>query len=168
MKLPLRITTSLLLLFSVCLPSKAINPDSFVLPTSNLRIAEISEAQLLVRRVPRLPIQPNRLSAALSRFRQRTVRVGSTEFSLGTNDMRHILERHHPRFWNGSTRTRNTSFRENMTINEVTNAVLEVANQNRQTLSRLGRGTGQVRGVFNGVRYVLGVRRGRFHQFYPE
>ncbi|MBD2740936.1 hypothetical protein [Coleofasciculus sp. FACHB-1120] len=171
MKISIKITTSLLLLFSVSLQAEAKNLHSRDLFTADLGSVQMNEEQLLARKVPSIRIQPNRLRAALSTFRTRRVKIGSTNFTLGPNDMRHILREHHPRFWNlgnpNKKKKVQTFFRENMTVDSISNAVISVANQNRQKLSRIGFGTAQVNGVVNGVTYVLGVKQGRLHQFYP-
>ena len=83
--------------------------------------------------------------------------------------MRHILTRHHPDYWDGTTRGTQTFFKRNMTIDEITEAIESVVAQNREELHRIGpRGTNRVRGIVNGVRYVLGVNKGRVGSFYPE
>lgn len=171
MKVSIKITTSLLLLFSVSLQAEARSLHSHNLFTADLGSVQMNEEQLLARKVPSIRIQPNRLAAALSRFRPRRVKIGSTNFTLGTSDMRHILREHHPRFWNlgnpNKKKKVQTFFKQSMTVDAVSNAVISVANQNRQKLSKIGLGTDKVRGVVNGVTYVLGVKRGRLHQFYP-
>ncbi len=48
----------------------------------------------------------------------------------------------------------------------VLGAIGAVARQNRQQLIDIGSGYGQVQGVVNGQRYVLGVSNGRIGQFY--
>ncbi|MBD2184956.1 hypothetical protein H6S82_18810 [Planktothrix sp. FACHB-1355] len=83
--------------------------------------------------------------------------------------MRHILTRHHPDYWDGSTRTTQTFLRRNMTINEIENAIESVIDQNHQRLSRLGaNGSDKVEGLVNGTIYILQVSRGRIGSFYPK
>lgn len=54
-----------------------------------------------------------------------------------------------------------------MTVAEVESAVKSVLSQNAIDL-RNGKKNGQIKGEFDGQRYVLGLRDGVVGQFYPE
>ncbi|GAB3624637.1 hypothetical protein GCM10027418_27220 [Mariniluteicoccus endophyticus] len=92
---------------------------------------------------------------------------GNAQFQLDKSGMSHILQRHHPRYWDGCAKTSQTFFDEAMSIADVENAIGVVARQNRTELMRIGAGTGRVQGRVNDVDYVLGVSGGRIGQFYP-
>ena len=82
--------------------------------------------------------------------------------------MKHILERHHPEYWNGTVKRTQSFLDKNMSIHDVADAVIEVMKQNRDILIK--RGTNrkyQIRGTYNGVDYVLGLEKGLIGQFYP-
>ena len=83
--------------------------------------------------------------------------------------MKHILERHHPRFWNGTTKSVQTFFDKNMSVIEIETAILAVISQNRAQLTKIGTNAkrGQVTGVYRGKQYKLGIKRGQIGQFYP-
>lgn len=82
--------------------------------------------------------------------------------------MKHILERHHPEYWDGSVKAKQSFLNNNMSIEEVQTALKDVLYQNRDVLATKGtRGMYQVTGNYNGVDYVLGVKNGRVGQFYP-
>lgn len=93
---------------------------------------------------------------------------GGSLFHLDRSGMSHILERHHPIYWNGTTTPVQTFFDESMTIADVEHVVREVLRQNRDELMGIGSGSGQVSAVVDGVSYVVGVTRGRVGQCYPE
>jgi hypothetical protein len=184
-KATLRIVASLLLFFSLSIHAEAKTSEESELLVHSLN--DTSNSQIIARRPlrnlrhrvenglrrgnnPGVVIgTPNRLRQVLNRFRPRIFRVGSRQYSLGRSSMRHILTRHHPGYWDGSTRTRQTFFRRNMTINEIDNAIESVVGQNHQRLSRLGaNGSDKVEGVVDGITYILQVNRGRIGSFYPK
>jgi Domain of unknown function (DUF4157) len=110
-----------------------------------------------------------KLLNALKDFAGKTFRFGAETFQLDKKGMQHILERHHPNFWDGSEKAAQTFFDRKMGITDVADAVEKVLQQNRETLIRRGsRGMYQVEGTHNGVKYVLGVNQGRIGQFYPK
>ncbi|EMA3642297.1 hypothetical protein [Providencia stuartii] len=52
--------------------------------------------------------------------------------------LKHILERHHPEFWDGSIKDTQSFFNKDMSVNEITNAIESVMKQNRETLVTKG------------------------------
>ena len=115
------------------------------------------------------PANPSRVVNDLRSFSTRTFRFGNETFQLDKSGMKHILERHHPRYWNGTTRSRQTFLDRSMSIDGVADAVLEVMKQNRDKIIEEGtNSTYQIEGVFQGITYVLGFRNGRVGQFYPK
>ncbi len=83
--------------------------------------------------------------------------------------MKHILERHHPQFWNGSIKARQSFLDASMTINDVLEAIRSVIRQNRERLLELGtNATFQGTGAYAGRTYRIGLNDGRIGQFYPE
>ncbi len=81
--------------------------------------------------------------------------------------MNHILTRHHPKYWDGSSKAKQSFFPKDMTIKEIEDAATGVALKHRDELKRIGRGRGQVRATVDGREYVLGVSGGKIRQFYP-
>ncbi|GFN34145.1 EndoU domain-containing protein [Paenibacillus xylaniclasticus] len=83
--------------------------------------------------------------------------------------MKHILERHHPDYWDGSIKVKQTFLNKDMTIDEVADAIESIMKQNRDTLLKNGTTFSyQIKGMYNGVEYVVGLNKGRVGQFYPE
>jgi hypothetical protein len=139
------------------------------LATSYTSTLEVTNSELLARKIPGISVTPNKLTAVLSNFRPRTFKFGSKKYFLGTNDVRHILERHHPSYWNGTSKPKQTFLNQSMSVNEVVNGIEAVVSQNRTKLYRLKPSGDQVEGVYKGVKYILGVDgRGRIRQFFPK
>ncbi|MFV0460785.1 MAG: Hint domain-containing protein [Actinomycetales bacterium] len=109
----------------------------------------------------------NTCLTALRGWSSSRFQFGNAQFQLDKSGMSHILQRHHPSYWDGSAKASQTFFDESMSIADVESAIGVVARGNRSELIRIGAGTGQVQGSVNGVNYVLGVSRGRIGQFYP-
>jgi hypothetical protein len=84
--------------------------------------------------------------------------------------MKHILQRHHPEFWDGSIKKTQTYFSAKATIEELQNVITSVLKQNRETLATRGAVRAfQVEGTVNGVKYTLGIERGQVKQlFIPQ
>ncbi len=141
--------------------SKLNNDVSFRYSDSN---------QILLARSP-IRISSTALKSFLKRFRPRQFKLGSKSLFLGRNDIRHILQSHHRSFYNPTGRTskiRQTFFDDRMKPDAVVNAIESVIGQKKSELAKLGANGGQVNGVVNGVKYVLGIDgRGRVRQFYP-
>ena len=113
------------------------------------------------------PAPPQALIKALREFHGRELRFGRETFQLDRAGLKHILERHHPRYWNGTTKFSQT-FVESMSVDDVVEAIDDVMRQNRARLIEKGtRGLYAVRGVHAGTRYHVGLKNGRVAQFYP-
>ncbi|MGL6095273.1 MAG: hypothetical protein ACRC7O_05670, partial [Fimbriiglobus sp.] len=114
------------------------------------------------------PADPAAVVNALSDFRSSRFFVNGVVVLLDKKGMKHILERHHPNFWDGSVKASQSFFSRKTTIAEIQAAVGEVLKQNPGVVSEIGpNGAGQMTGVVNGVRYQLGLNRGRVGQFFP-
>lgn len=186
-KATLRIAASLLVLLSVSIQVEAKSSYEQKSSANNPILLEKGDNQTLARRPlrglrrrveeglrrqgkpPVVVGTPERLRRVLDSLKPRRIKVGSTELSLDRNSWRHILTRHHREYWDGTTRDKQTFFRRNMTINQIEDAILDVIKQNRQSLRTVGaEGKREpIVGVVDGIRYRLGVRRGRIRTFYP-
>ena len=59
-------------------------------------------------------------------------------------------------------------FPKNMSVSEIEHAISEVLKQNPTRIGEIGaNGIGPMTGVVNGIRYQLGLSRGRIGQFFP-
>jgi len=123
-----------------------------------------------VEQVAKLKVAPGQaVEGALGGFESEQFRMGSEVFQLDKRAMKHILERHHPAYWDGSVKAEQSFFDADMSIEELHTAVREVMQQNREKLIKLGTNERfQIIGTYGGHRYTLGVTDGRIGQFYPE
>ncbi len=44
--------------------------------------------------------------------------------------MKHMLKRHHPKYWNGTVKKNQTFYNPNLSVNQVKNIALSIAKQN--------------------------------------
>jgi hypothetical protein len=86
-------------------------------------------------KTPKIGKVSNSLTADLRGFRTRTYIIDKgRKLNLGSNDMKHILERHHPKYWSGQSKSTQTFFKDRMSIDDVTNAMESVIKQNMKEL----------------------------------
>ncbi|MEJ7713450.1 MAG: hypothetical protein WKF84_27305 [Pyrinomonadaceae bacterium] len=109
------------------------------------------------------------INAMQASFKARNYQFGNHTFKLDWAGMKHILQRHHPEFWDGTVKNKQSFFAMKTSMEEVKNAISAVLKQNREVL--IQRGTNsihRVRGTYNGQEYVLGIDKGRIGQFYSK
>ena len=112
---------------------------------------------------------PEKVVNDLANYESKRFTFGSEEFILDKSGMKHILERHHPEYWEGSVKSTQTFLEKDMSIDDITNTVSEVLKQNREKLIEKGTtGMYQVEGTVDGVDYVVGLNKGRVGQFYKK
>ncbi|MFG2367071.1 RHS repeat-associated core domain-containing protein [Streptomyces mirabilis] len=105
---------------------------------------------------------------ALKDWQSRRYQFGSDQFMLDKKNLAHVLERHHPEYWDGSVKQKQSFLDGKMSVKDVEDAITETLNQNRDKLTSRGpMGMYQVEGKVNGVDYVLGIKNGHIGQFYP-
>lgn len=111
---------------------------------------------------------PKAVVNALSGWNSRRFFVNGQNLLLDKAGLKHILERHHPSFWNGKNKQSQSFFPKNMSVREIEHAISEVLKQNPTQIGKVGaNGVGHMTGVVNSVRYQLGLNRGRIGQFFP-
>jgi Pre-toxin TG len=112
--------------------------------------------------------EPSKVVNVLANFQSKKFVVDNQTFLLDKRGMKHILERHHPEYWDGSIKAKQTFLRKNMSIDEIVNAIETIIRQNRDTLLKNGTTFSyQIKGTYNGIEYVVGFNKGRVGQFYP-
>lgn len=125
----------------------------------------------------RKKVEPHVLSNAISDYRTQSFRISAGEFVVTKERMKHILERHHPKYWNGSfgkdTRGQyaQSFFDEKMTIQDIEKAILCVLKSNENYLAKTNGRLNPISAVCNGTKYVLGFEQGlsgKMGQFYSE
>ncbi|MFK4568349.1 T7SS effector LXG polymorphic toxin [Enterococcus sp. UD-01] len=110
---------------------------------------------------------PEKVVNDLANFNSKTFKVGDLTFKLDKSGLKHILERHHPNYWNGSIKNTQSFLNKSLSIDDIENVVESVMKQNRDLILKKGTtGMFQVSGKFNGVEYVIGFKNGRIGQLY--
>ena len=122
-----------------------------------------------IEKIVHLKVAPGQaVEGALGGFRSEQFHMGSEVFQLDKSGMTHILERHHPQYWDGSVKARQSFLDPRMSLDQIQDAIREVMQQNREQLIKLGTNSQfQVTGTYGGSTYVLGITKGRVAQFYP-
>ena len=111
---------------------------------------------------------PKKVLNVLNGFSGKNFKFGSSILKLDKKGIKHMLERHLPNFWNGSIKTSQSFFNPKMSVPDITSAIESILMLNHARIPRAGasRIVRQFEGVYNGVRYVVGVNKGRIGQFY--
>lgn len=105
---------------------------------------------------------------ALKNYKSLKMWMGRKQYIMAKSDMKHILVRHHPKYWDGSVKKNQTFFSKKTTINEIKAIASTVMKQNRGKLSKVkSNSMTQVTGTYKGKKYVLGVSKGHIRQLYP-
>ncbi|EOI3446268.1 RHS repeat-associated core domain-containing protein, partial [Cronobacter turicensis] len=113
--------------------------------------------------------KPEKVVNDLKNFEGKNFHFGNETFKLDKAGMKHILERHHPEYWDGSVKAKQSYFPKKMSIDDISNAIEDVMKQNRDILIDKGTiGKYQITGVSDGIEYVVGFKNGRIGQFYPK
>lgn len=88
--------------------------------------------------------------------------------------MQHILERHHPTYFDPEqAKLSNDMFRESRTIDDILDLIDQVVRQNTDEIDAIARKSrpeqqvGNVKATINGVTYRLGVNQGAIGTFHP-
>ena len=87
---------------------------------------------------------------------------------LDKSAMKHILQRHHPQYWNGTKKSTQSFFNPKMSVSDVRATIHGALRQHASSLRKLGSKTGTYTGTYNGVKYKLVVSKDRVRQFYPR
>ena len=106
------------------------------------------------------------ISKLLPGFKSSRFNIGGINILLDKKGMKHILERHHPRYWVGEIKEKQSFFSRNITIPEIKSLIYQVLEQNKGNVAKVG--SYYIRGVVNGVKYKLGLNKGRVAAFFEE
>jgi hypothetical protein len=112
--------------------------------------------------------------AVLKNWKPKTFRYGSTTLVLQRRGMQHILERHHPTYFDPEqARQSNDMFRESRTIADIVDLIDQVVRQKTDEIEAIARRprpeqqVGNVKATIDGVTYRLGVNQGAIGTFHP-
>ncbi|WP_450152388.1 polymorphic toxin-type HINT domain-containing protein [Streptomyces dioscori] len=136
--------------------------------TYNLTVADLHTYYVLAGSTPVLVHNSGGCLPALRNWNSKQFKFANETFLLDKKGMQHILTRHHPKYWDGSTKKQQSFFDSKMSVGDVQGAIGQVMKQNRDRLLEKGsKGMYQMTGKVDGVDYVLGMNKGRVGQFYP-
>ena len=96
------------------------------------------------------------------------LQYADTIFSLDKKGLKHILSRHHPKYWDGSIKAGQSFFSKQTSVNDIIETITQIMEQNRELIITLKDNRQfQITGTVNGIQYVLGTKNRRIAQFYP-
>ncbi|MFE5337227.1 hypothetical protein ACFQ8E_15050 [Isoptericola sp. NPDC056573] len=105
---------------------------------------------------------------ALKSYKTLSYRAGKHVYKFDKSAMKHVLQRHHPRYWTGTVKSGQTFFHPGMSVNNVRGLALGLMKKYPKTLA--GRGTNTriaLTGRVNGVNLKMVIDKGRVVQMYP-
>jgi hypothetical protein len=112
--------------------------------------------------------------AVLKNWKPKTFRYGNTTLVLQRRGMQHILERHHPTYFDPEqAKLRNDMFRESRTTDDIVDLIDQVVRQASDDIAVIARKSrpeqqvGNVEATIDGVTYRLGVNQGAIGTFHP-
>ncbi|HEY9852037.1 MAG TPA: hypothetical protein V6D28_21360 [Leptolyngbyaceae cyanobacterium] len=175
MKIPLKLTASLLIILGLSFQAEAKNFYKSQESVSKIGVSANGVNEIFLKRETIIP-RPRRgnLNEALRGFRTQTFRVSrSVYFTLNRDGMRHIFQSHHPKYWDGSREQYQTFFDEDMDYRDIVREIRKVVEENKEILSSISANqqcqVSGTLGILNRRSYVLGVKSGRLiGQFFPK
>ena len=104
------------------------------------------------------------------KFSTKEFRVGKHVFKLDKAGMKHILERHHPKYWDGSIKETQSFLPSNWTTENVADAANSVISQNIEKIRNMksNKGMFQIQGTYDGKTVIVGFKDGKIGQLYTK
>lgn len=129
---------------------------------TNATVTATQEAKVVKR-----ARQKDALLNEIRKFESKRFQFGNQTFLLDKSKLNHILERHHPLFWNGKSKATQSFFGVKTTVDDIISMVRDVMQQNRELILQKGtNGMYQLIGEVNGKNVVIGIDNGLIGQFY--
>ena len=119
--------------------------------------------------LPFKPAKPQKILTALKDFQSKRFSVDQRIFLLAKEDLKHMLERHHPRFWEGSLKRNQSFYPKNISVDELMDVIDQGIKHNRDKLATLVTRGGQIEVKIGDILWTIGVNRGgHIRQLFPE
>ncbi|WP_396021641.1 hypothetical protein [Bacillus cereus group sp. BfR-BA-01380] len=113
--------------------------------------------------------KPEKLINDLRDYTSKKWNVDGNKIMFDKKGMKHVLERHHSDYWNGSVKAEQSFLNKDLSISDIQNIAGEVISQNRDIIISKGtRGMYQIEGKVDGITYIVGFKNGRIGQLYPK
>ena len=104
---------------------------------------------------------------ALRNFERKDFYAGGEKFSLTRERLAHVLERHHPQYWDGSVKTVQTFLDEDLSMDDVTDLIKGTIQQGFDTRVAAGRrATFTYQAIIDGITYQARTEYGKVVQFF--
>ena len=144
----------------------------YINKAKKLKVKKIAHIKRATEKITKKGIKkaiPSKVVNALRNYKSKFWRVSNQTLLLDKKGMKHILERHHPLYWNGTVKATQSFLDKKMTVKDIQDVVGKIIAQNRNKV--ITKGTNslyQISGVVDGKKYVVGISKGRIGQFYPK
>ena len=113
--------------------------------------------------------KPEKVVNDLKKYNTKKWNVAGNNIALDKGGMKHILQRHHPEYWDGSVKSKQSFLDVKLSIEDIQYIIGDIISQNRESIIIKGtNGMYQVEGKVDGLDYVLGFNNGRIGQLYPK
>lgn len=146
-------------------PMPSWKPGELLANLDPMKMAEVRRD--IASRFGSINHRKSMLKLVVSRFNNLYIRVGRNQYLLTKSDLRHFLERHHPAYWNGEFKAKQSFFSPETTPDDIVSAIQNVINQNRdKLLSKSSMAYGQIQGEVDDLTYVIGFNQGHIAQCY--
>ncbi|PEB32504.1 T7SS effector LXG polymorphic toxin [Bacillus cereus] len=113
--------------------------------------------------------KPEKIINDLDNYTSKKWNVDGNNIMFDKKGMKHVLERHHPDYWDGSVKKEQSFLNKDLSISDIQNIAGEVISKNRDTIISKGtKGMYQIEGKVDGITYIVGFKNGRIGQLYPK
>ncbi|PTC14644.1 T7SS effector LXG polymorphic toxin [Bacillus wiedmannii] len=113
--------------------------------------------------------KPEKIINDLDNYTSKKWNIDGNNIMFDKKGMKHVLERHHPDYWDGSVKKEQSFLNKDLSISDIQNIAGEVISKNRDTIISKGtKGMYQIEGKVDGITYIVGFKNGRIGQLYPK
>ncbi|PED70611.1 hypothetical protein CN680_23875 [Bacillus pseudomycoides] len=113
--------------------------------------------------------KPEKVINDLHDYTSKKWNVDGNKIVFDKKGMKHVLERHHPDYWDGSVKKEQSFLNKDLSISDIQNIAGEVISKNRDIIISKGtKGMYQIEGKVDGITYIVGFKNGRIGQLYPK
>ncbi|WP_295615275.1 hypothetical protein [Chamaesiphon sp. GL140_3_metabinner_50] len=116
---------------------------------------------------PKKTVQHTKISSDLVNFRTQKIQVGTKTLSVGRNEIRSIYGKHHPKYYTGRSKDKETFLDRRTKPADTIAAMRSILGRNRNAVSN---GITPVTGTYKGKKYEVGFnsKKGRVRHFVPK
>jgi hypothetical protein len=133
------------------------------------KVQQAIQLEPIIARVPKKNVcHKDDLLRELKQFQGERFVIDNHVFLLDRKNLKHMLLRHHPRFWDGFSKDTQTFIPKNYKVKDIVEIIDAVFKQNRDTIIKNGTNKKyQIKGIVDKVEYTVGIKKGGLiGQFY--